>query len=219
MDTAKKLIDHLMSNPETCGSDGVAYKLLNEYYRGSPVESLRTLLSSTDDRLVGEATWIASELPDEGKPLLGDVTRLLVHPSKKVRFWAIECVLIWAGASNGRELSLAIPLVDDPEEAVREQAMRFLAYASREQLQAALTDLQSANSESKYIGELVWLLGVRGGNESTITDALHGGDLRQKFAVSAALRIAKDNAKPLEQAASLSNSEVAEFARAMLKCL
>jgi len=159
---AQKLIDHLLSHPDSCESDGVAYELLNEYFRGSPIETLRVLLSSSDDRLVGEATWIASELPELGKPLLKDVRGLLGHQSKKVRFWAVLCVLLWADSSNGCELASAIPLVDDIEKGVRWQAMGFLSMTSREQLQAALAQLRAENANSPYICELGWLLGQKG---------------------------------------------------------
>jgi hypothetical protein len=217
-DRAQKLIDHLLSHPDSCESDGVAYELLNEYFRGSPIETLRVLLSSSDDRLVGEATWIASELPELGKPLLKDVRGLLGHQSKKVRFWAVLCVLLWADSSNGCELASAIPLVDDIEKGVRWQAMGFLSMTSREQLQAALAQLRAENANSPYICELGWLLGPEGGDPVQITAALQDPDSRRrKFGAAAAFRIAKTAIEPLRYAASADDPEIAQFAGDMLK--
>ena len=218
MDQAKRLIEQLVSNPDSAESDGLAYELLTEYQRGSPIESLRILLSSPDDRLVGEGTWIASELPEEGKPLLRDVRSLLVHRSKKVRFWAIDCVLLWAGPSDGYELASATALMDDAERAVRWQAMGFLSMASREQLQAALTHFKGTDPKSPYLDELEWLLSPEGSDLAQIVAGVRDPDpRRQKSAAAAAFRIAKNDSKPLQYAASIDDLEIAQFAADMLK--
>jgi hypothetical protein len=220
MDRAKKLIEHLISNPDSSESDGVAYELLTEYQRGSPIESLRTLLSSSDDRLAGEGTWIASELPEEGKSLLDDVRRLLEHPSKKVRFWAIDCVHLWASSLNGNELSSAVALVDDVEKAVRWQAMGFLATISSEKLQAALTYLNTSNPKSPCLHELHWLLGPEGSDPKRIMAGLRGSEARhRRFAAAAAFRIARSDLGPLQYGASTDDSDVAQFTGDMLKRL
>jgi hypothetical protein len=216
MDRAKKLIEQLLAHPNS--SESAAYELLTEYQRGSPIESLRVLLSSQDDRLAGEGTWIASELPEAGNVLLRDLRRLLVHRSKEVRFWAIECVLLWAGPADGHELASAIALVDDSESAVRWRAMGFLSMASREQLDAALIHVKATNIESPYLNELDWLLSPDGSDSAQIIGGLRDLDPRhRKFAAAAAFRIAKNHSEPLRYGASIDDPEVAQFAGDMLK--
>lgn len=100
MNRVNDLIEELMSNPDCRESGVTANRLLAEYQRGAPVESLRRLLQSADDRVVSVGAWIASELSDEGKSLLSDACELLTHPSKHVRFYSIDCVHCWAGATN-----------------------------------------------------------------------------------------------------------------------
>jgi hypothetical protein len=220
MDRANTLIEHLLSHPDSCESDGVAYELLKEYFHGSPIETLRILLSSADDRLVGEATWIASELPELGKPLLKDIGRLLSHRSKKVRFWAVLCILLWAGTSNGAELAAAVRLVDDTEKAVRWQTMGLLSTASVEQLQSALTYLKAAHTDSPYVSELAWLLGIPGGDPEEVIAGLQDPDpRRRRFAAAASFRIAEPNREALLRAADSDDPEIAQFARDMLKRL
>lgn len=217
MDRAKRLIERLVSNPDSSESDGVAYELLTEYQRGSPIESLRILLSSADDRLVGEGAWIASELPEEGKPLLRDVRVLLGHGSKKVRFWAIDCVLLWADSSNGYELAAAAALVDDAEKAVRWKAMGFLSMASCEQLRAALGQITATNPESPYVDELKWLLEEEGHPEQIVAGLRNHDARRRRIAAAAASRIAKQDSAPLRYATSVEDPEIVEFAGDMLK--
>jgi hypothetical protein len=217
MNQAEKLINRILSHPETSESDGVAYELLKQYQRGSPIESLRALLSNDDDRIVGEAAWIASELP-EARSLLRDVGVLLRHRSKKARFWAIDCVHLWAGSSDGDELATAAALLDDAEKAVRWKAMGFLAMASREQLMAALNHLRMTAPESPYAQEFAWLLGPEGTDPRKITGGLSGSDdRRRKIAAAAAYRIAKGDSAPLRYATSLEDPEIVQFAGDMLK--
>jgi len=221
MDRAEKLINHLLAHPDTSESDGAAYELLKQYQRGSPVESLRTLLFDSDDRIAGEAAWIASELP-EGRSLLHDIGALLGHRSRKVRFWAIDCVHLWADSSGGRELAVATALIDDPDKAVRWKAMGLWAMASREQLAAALSNLRATDPKSQYVNELTWLLGREGADSGEIIAALNGSDdRRRKVAAAAAYRVAKaaNNPAPLRYATSVEDPEVVQFAGDMLKRL
>jgi hypothetical protein len=219
MDRAESLIARILSDPDGCESNGLAYQLLKEYFHGSPIDSLRILLSSADDRLAGEGTWVASELP-QWRPLLPDIPNLLAHRSKKVRFWAINCVLLWAGPSDGSEVARAIALVDDQEQAVRLQAVFFLSMSSRGKLEAALSHLRATDHESPYLGELEWLLGPGALNADHVTAELRGEDpRRRRFAVSAAYRLAKESLEPLRCASSSSDPEIALFARQSLERL
>lgn len=221
MNRANSLVERLVSNPTSAEFDDLANELLAEYHRGGAVDSLRILLQSANDRVVGEGAWIASELGEAGKPLLADIGHLLAHPSKKVRFWSIDCVLQWAGPSNSEELASTVSLVDDAEEAVRWKAMSFLALASHEQLRSALIGLSAANPESPLIEELKWILGPEGVDPIRIEAGIRDNNnaRHRKVAVAAAVRIAKSNAKPLRHAASTYDAEVARFAEDMLSRL
>jgi hypothetical protein len=218
MDRAAVLIEGALANPDRRDFGEVANELLSEYYRGSDLSSLRNLLHSGDHRIVACSTWIACELGEVGKPLLPEVKRLLGHPSKKVRFWAIECVQEWAGPSNGHEIASTVALVDDAEEAVRWKAMVFLALASHEQLQAGADWLTAADPESPYLSELSWILAPEGADPDQIANTVRGiSSRRRKFAAAGAFRIAKTDSQPLERAVSADDPEVAQFAGDMLK--
>ena len=218
MNRANHLIGLLMSNPDCSEFETLVNELLMEYHRGSAVGSLRNLLQSPNDRVVGEGAWIASELGETGKPLLPDIGRLLSHSSKKVRFWSIDCVHLWASPSDSHELAAAATLADDAEAAVRWKAMGFLALASREQLQGAFNGLEAAQTESSYVDELKWMLSPEGADPAEITVRLRDRDARhRKVAVVAAVRIAVNNSEPLRSAAFSDDAEIAQFATDMLK--
>jgi len=213
MKKVEELIEELITNPETADDESVAYRLFERFGRGAPLDYLRPLLLSTDERLASLGAWIASELGEGGKPLLDVVGGLLGHPAKKVRFWIIDCILLWADTSDGREIADVVRLIDDPEKAVRWKAMVFLFRASRDQLESALAYLNAEEPGSPNALGLRWLLHTAAQDVETVEGELRNSDARmRKYAAVAAVRMSTEDRHPLLLAASSDDPEVAEFA-------
>jgi hypothetical protein len=212
MKDVEEIIKELTSNPETADDGLLINELLQQFQDGVPLEYLRPLLLSSNPQLANSGAWIASELGVQGKPLLDVVASLLGHPDKRVRFWSIDCVLLWAGTFNGRELATTVRLLGDPEKAVRWKAMSFLSRASTQQLASALTWLLKEEPESTDAHGLQWLLGAE--NDSRAIEAMLVSPEPQmrKYAAAAAARVAAKNQHPLSIASSSHDTEVAEFA-------
>jgi len=193
--------------------------LLTEFHRGYPLENLLFLLRNDNPELVKIGAWIASELGEKGKLLLDDVSPLLQHPESKVRFSAINSLLLWADPSKGAELASVVNLIEDPEPRVRWKVMDFLSRATTEQLSAALSYLEVTNPLSKNIRGLRLLLaGVDNPKEATA--ALHDQDgLMRKYGVVLARRVAEINRDPLLYAASMDDPDVKDFADTSISLL
>lgn len=201
-----------MGDPDALNDGKLANQLLEQFHRGAPVDYLRPLLLSSDPRLASSGAWIASELGEKGNALLEVVVNLLEHGDKRVRFWVIDCVLLWAGSSQQRELSKVIRLIDDPEKAVRWKVMVFLSRASEDQLKAALGWFQRMEPESANVRGLQWLLGPKGTEVEAVEAMLQNSEsVMRKYGAVAAVRMAKENRDPLAVAALSNDSEIAEF--------
>src|SRR5262245_45864713 len=109
-----ELIDRLCAGAD----DSLAGDLLTEVFRGYPVENLRQLLTCDSDTAARSGAWILSELGDRAAPLLDDSVRLLAHPLRYVRFFALDAVLVNATAGHGPVVAAAIALIVDPDDAV-----------------------------------------------------------------------------------------------------
>jgi len=213
MKKVEKIIEQIITNPEVADDELLGDRLLQQFHRGAPLDYLRPLLQSPDERLASLGAWIASELGEKGKPLLGIVGSLLRYPAKQVRFWAIDCVLLWAGPSDGREISQAIRLIDDPEKAVRWKAMDFLFRASRGQLESALAFMGKEEPVSPNVLGLRWLLSNAGRDAETVEAELRSSSTQmRKYAAAAAVRISKENRHPLLVAASSDDLDIANLA-------
>jgi len=194
--------------------------LLEEFGRGYPLDNLRPLLLHNNSRVATTGAWIASELGAKGSVLLEDVSPLIGHPEKGVRFWAIDCVLLWAGPSDQAELASVIELLNDPEPGVRWKAMDFLSRATREQLEAALSSLEAREPNSMNVRGLRWLIGSHASDLQDVKTALQSQDgVLRKYGVVAARRMSKDNREPLLYAASLSDPDVKNFADSSITLL
>lgn len=217
---ASGLLRRLMMHPDSTAADLLSNDLLREFHRGYPIDNLRSLLHSAEPEIVIIGAWIASELGEKGSPLLADVLPLLHHAARKVRFSAIDCVLVWAGKSDGPALASALELIDDPEPTIRWKAMDFLFRASPEQLEASLSHLLRTAASSHHIRGIEWLLSSKSEDPAAIVRVLQSQDpLLRKYAVAAAARLSGRNREPLLYAASVDDPDVKEFAETAITLL
>jgi hypothetical protein len=213
---AEEILYKMLATLDSAERARLANDLLREYRRGYPVENLRPLLRSQQENQVSTGVWIASELGTRGKPLLDDVVPLLKHPAKKVRFCALDCVLVWSGPANGRDFASAVALIDDPERAVRWKAMDVLTKATPEQIAAAASYLEARDPQSPQAAKLMWLIRA---NTPDIAKSLTGPErLDRIFAAVAAARSPIAETKELfTHALSNDDSDVRNFAESVLR--
>lgn len=209
--------DELIARVAATGSDTMAAELLDEFFSGYPVEKLRALLGNDNEAAVKAGAWIASELGDRVAPVMDDLARLLTHPSRYVRFFALDAVLGGATAEHGSALAAAVRSIEDQDKAVRWKALNFLARAGYDQLVASVADLRASK-----LGELVqWLLeSDRTLNGALILERIEDADrLSRVFAAAAAARLARHDPLLLSRVATVPDPEVSSFAREQLDAM
>ena len=217
---AEELTNRLLAEPTSSHAGSWMCDLVAEFHRGYPLDNLRPLLLNSSAEIVKAGAWIASELGEKGRPLLNDLSPLLDHPDSKVRFSAVDCILLWADSSKSLELAKTVSLIEDGAPRVRWKVMDFLSRASPEQLGAALTYFQATNPRSKHIQGLRLLLGSGTDISARATAALNDADqLMRKYGVVLARRFATSNKEPLLYAASIDDPDVKDFADTSISLL
>jgi hypothetical protein len=202
--------DHLIDRLGAGGGDYDATDLLKEFFAGYPIENLRRLLNSSDERLAKVGAWLASELGVRAAPVLGDVVALLQHDSRYVRFFALDAILGAATPHDGAVIARAIDRLTDSESAVRWKVVGLLSRASVEQLSASVQFLAPPMSAL-----VSWLLRSSAATDThQIGAALKDGRSLKRFvAVAAAVRVAGKDLAPLKEALSSPDPEVSAIAR------
>lgn len=111
-------------------------------------------------------------------------------------------------------------LLNDSEKAVRWKAMEFISTVPNQLLASALFNLEGSRGDSVLVRELRWLVAIDESDHAMIAAGIgSSSSLHQKFAVSAAVRVAKLDLGPLISATDSKDLEIAQFASDMLKRL
>lgn len=212
MPTGDQLLNEVLSG----GDDNAAQALLNAFFEGYPVERLRELLNCKVDKVAKAGAWIASELGSGAAPLLENFELLLDHPSRYVRFFILDPVLVCAGPNDGHLLGHAVRLLRDEDEAVRWKVWVFLTKASPIQLEIA-----SSNVEDEHIAKLVhWLAKLKPDAGDEVCERAGSADeLERMISAVGAARLFEDVPKLLEDASRSLDVQVASFAVEQLKVL
>lgn len=206
-----ELLERFLDAPD----DAAANELLSAFFAGYPVERLRVLLRSDNEEAVRAGAWIASELSESAAPLMDDLSRLLDHPAKYVRFFVIDAVLGSASCEHGATVARAVMRIRDGDQAVRWMTLHLLSKASKDQLVASLPFL----GEQGLAEHVQWLLAA-GENIDEVCARLSVGDeVAQMFAAAAAARLSGKDQAGLQHAAASSHPEVRSFAREELEGL
>lgn len=89
----ERLIRDLENDPDRFAKNGQALGLLDELYKGFPVERLKPLLRSDNSAVRYEAVRVVEELGAEGEPLLDDILPLLDDENELTAMTAAEIAL------------------------------------------------------------------------------------------------------------------------------
>ena len=216
MELAERLIEETERSPRGLRAEQIANDLLGEFFRGFPVERLRSLLQSQDADTVATGAWIASELGEKSEPILGDVLGLLKHSSKKVRFWALDC-LLWATSDQEADLANGVAMIDDAESAVRWKALDTLTRMSAGQLNAALRSLSASTPDSAHVQGLSFLLGCGASDFDSVISLLNSSSSQlRKYGLIAGVRLPERSGEVLEYAKSINDPDIQSFVRSRL---
>lgn len=193
-------------------NENLPHELLHELYRGYPVAELPKLFDSTDVEIVKSAAWIVSELGVKGRPILDATAKLLLHPSKYVRFFAIDSVLACATSEHTDFICDVVRLLRDPEPAVRWKVMDFLARIATDHLTSTADSSFGADPPGEIVKKILTLC-TNPDVDVIISHLNSENGLERQMGAIAAARISRQDPMALEQALSNRDQEVRQFAR------
>jgi hypothetical protein len=197
----------------------ITYALLEAFQRGYPIENLRPLLRSRNQRLVEIAAYLADELGSRLAIFVAEISRLLSNPSMRVRFNALAAVWSSATSRDGNVLAKAVRLLEDPELGVRWQAARLMARVGIGELQAALSGLKRRKARDPFRVGLERVLKACAGDYADILAMIDSADrLTRLFGASAAGRVMHRDRTLVKYALSSPDPEVVGLAKYLLKC-
>ena len=214
-----ELIELLLSGSADPDEEGkAANDLLAQVQGGYPARNLSRLIHSDSDRAVNSAAFVVSELGSGAAEVIDEVGFLLGHPSRNARYDALDAALAGASGEHGAVLAKAVMLLDDPDQAVRKKAIKFLANARPDQLAAATPYLAD-----RSVADLVTWLAYDGSDPASLPDIRSRlrapGKRTRMVAAAAAARVAETSRQGIEEAALSDDPEIRSFADNVIEIL
>lgn len=215
----QELFAELRNFPDRFDSTGKALALLQEYFRGLPIDSLRPFLKHENVSARRSTAFIVSELGTNAMDLLSDIAPLTIDPDLHIQWYSIESVAICSAYRESGQFINVIRAVDSESESISRLAMRMVSNANDLQLQESrkvIGALISNQELHKYGIDL--LLKGKSVMQSELIQFLDADDnLLRKYGAIAANRSSAESPDSLVIASSNRYEVVSRFANEELR--
>ncbi len=153
-----ELLQRLKEAPSAFLESNNAMELLDEYFDGLSLETLRPFLQDPDLSVRRTAVFLASELGVRARPLIGSLVPLAVDRDAHIRCYALDVLVTCAvGSDASRYLYVALSL-EDPVAYIRTNSMSLMSRGSIEQFWGVLHSLIPGNPTHEIHKRRIMLL-------------------------------------------------------------
>ncbi|PPC89004.1 MAG: hypothetical protein CTY35_15640 [Methylotenera sp.] len=219
--SGEKLISELLANPDKFYKQGKAYQLLQEYFHGLPLDTLKPLLSHINGNVRGTAVFVASELGGKAKCLIQEITSLINDPDKKIQWDALESVMTCSTGTDVEKFIFVVKELESSDDSISRLAMRLVSNADLSQLEAGFKLSHTLGPFGKLHEHGLSML-LRGNSitEADIISMLKNPEpLDRIYGAIAAKRLFRHHPKFLEIASSSLDSKISRFSSEALDTL
>lgn len=211
---AEELIQDLLSNSSKFYDKGRGYDLLQHYFHGFPVETLRPLLRTSDQLVRRVSIWIAAELGCAACDLVPDVIPLLHEQDRYLTFHALEVLAVCAIGKEAPSFAHVVQALEHDDVVIRQLAMRMVSNAVDSQIQGVLHSLEpSIGLDARHRRGLSAVLSAQTLDKEIISTTLRSSDaLDRRYGAILARRRLRDDPGLISAAASLVDEDIRKFA-------
>lgn len=126
-----KLVNLLLNKPKEFSRKGLSIELLDEYFDGFSLNSLKTLLTSKDEIVLQESLFILSELgPEACNKYLDYVIELIDAHNITIQFYSMQCIFLGTRNSRKKEFSYLISKTKSNNETIKNYAFELIEKAN-----------------------------------------------------------------------------------------
>lgn len=203
------LIEELYEDPEKFIERGRSYQLLQTYFDGYPIETLRPLLQSDNESINRAATFVISELGDQACDLLDEVIPLLSRKNRRIKCEVLESIMVCSTGEKAKHFIHIAQSLEREEKVVRKLAMRFVYRASSSQIKAVLKLLKPSSLHYKGLSKLLKSSAL---TINEITDMLRSNEaLLRRYATIIAIKNSDQNSELIKDSVLNSDQDILEF--------
>ncbi len=213
------LLSELLDDPGKFDSQGKAHELLQEYFSGKPIETLRPLLTHDNVCARRSGAFILSELGTEGSDLILDVVPLISDSDLHIQWYAIESVMACSTSSNFGQFINIVRELENPNSSICRLAMRLVSNANQSQIEAGIRSIETLHAHHDIHKRGLQLLLNRQtvGTVDIIAALTTHDDLLQKYGAIAAKRCMSQSPELIQRATRSEDEFVSRFAQEALE--
>jgi len=191
---AEQLIRDLLADPEGFDAKGRGYDLLQAYFAGLPLETLRPLLRSQVPLVRRAAAFVASELGSQACSLLDDVIPLLASGNRHLQYHAMEVLAVCSEGERAEAFVQVVRELESDDDVLRALAMRLVSNADLSQLEAARRRLNPSDPRQRKHEQALVTLMAAGRVEPAVVAAMIGDvqPLVRRYGAIAAKRLFRE---------------------------
>lgn len=190
----EQLVSDLMADPRKFDSDGRAHDLLQVYFAGFPLQTLRSLLRHDDELVQRAAVFIASELGHESRDVVDDVIPLIHSKDRYLQYHAMEVVAVGGKGDQAATFAHVARALENQDDVLRALAMRLVSRADVSQLEAAGRSFEAPDSHHRTHAYGLHVLVAGHRVEPAVVGAMmHDADpLNRRYGAIAAKRLLRE---------------------------
>ncbi len=214
---ADELIRELLHNPGKFDEEGRAYILLQHYFAGLSLDTLRPLLRSNNVLVQQAAGFIASELGSKASSLIDDVIPLLSSTDAYNQWYAMDVLVVSAIGEKAESFAHLLRMLESETEVIRGQAMVLVARADTAQLEASKRVIGRGGSRLDAHRESLQALATAHRLDPNVIAGMmqSSDDVTRRYAAIAAYRVRREHPGLMAQAATSEDPEIRKFHETM----
>ena len=213
-----KLIEKLKKDPEKLRGED-QYQLLEEYFNGLSIETLRDLLCYKDKRIRQTALWIITELGESAEDLLEEVASQINDEDPLICYYSSEMVAFYGTDKYMDDFMKVFDLFEHSNTKIRTLSMYIISQLSDSRIKEAYA--YSVNnkilSDSHEKG-LLSLIHINTLTSSDITAMLNSDDsVIRKYGVIAASKVYEKYPEIIRESVNSEDLDVEEYSKSELR--
>lgn len=214
MNNGNQLIDDLLKNPESFRNDGRTYELLQEYYKGLPLNTLKKLLHHHSKPVRMSAVWIVSELGADGEGLIDDMITLLDENDRYIKYHVIESIGVCAFGKNADKFINLLINMESEDEVIRNLVLRIISNTDVPQLFEILDSLKTSKVvKNEHIEGISLLCKVDTLDKNIVRKMLKSDNsLTRKYGIILSKKMCKKHPELISEALSNDDADIVRFA-------
>lgn len=207
-----KLLIKLLKHPDEFEKNGDSINLLQNYFEGFSIFTLKPLLKNSNYIVRETAIWILSELSDKAYPLISNVIKLLEENDRRLTYGILEIIMCNSSSEDSIYFIHIVNNLYNQDFIIKKLSMFLLSNANDYQLRSCIKHKNLIKqSVFENIRGIKKILEVENSNENDILSMLKEDNILKIYAAICASKTIGKFPNLIKEGIKSNNSLISRF--------